>query len=241
MLQRTYIPMVTFTLFHLEGWKNRWWAFRQMGLYPPLLSTADGLTFSKMVGSGAGNGFSILPDLGLYGLLAVWADEASAARFFAEDAVFQEFGQRGTYQTFFLQTLRSHGSWDGANPFPETAASLRADEPVAVITRASIRRKKLWQFWRYVPPVSASVADFRQDLLLAIGIGELPLIQQATFSIWRSADAMRRYAYQSAAHEDVIRQTHRNEWYSESLFARFRITGFSGNGKNILSENGYPL
>lgn len=226
--------MVTFTLFRLNGWKNRWWAFRQMGLYPPILSTTDGLVFSKMVGSGAGNGFSILPNLGLYGLIAVWDNASSAQRFFENDATFQEFSQRGTYQTFYLHTLRTHGSWDGSNPFPETAEMLDKNEPIAVITRASINRKKLWQFWRYVPPVSASVKNFQQDLLIAVGIGELPLIQQATFSIWRNAEAMRRYAYQSPLHEDVVRQTHKRGWYTESLFARFKVYGFQGSGENIL-------
>lgn len=229
----TSTQTVTFSIFHLSGWKNQWWGFKHMGLYPPILENVSGLTFAKMLGSGAGRGFSILPNLGVYGLLGVWETEAAARDFFRTDAVFQEFKERGTFQTFFLHTLKSHGAWDGSNPFIANA-EVKADAPVAVLTRATIATKHLWRFWRYVPPVSASIQKHQHNLLLAIGIGELPLIQQATFSIWRSQQAMLEYAYQSTHHRDVVQKTRTLGWYSEELFARFQPYAFEGTGENLL-------
>lgn len=227
--------IVSFTLFTLTGWSNRWWAFRHMGLYPPILEQVPGLVFAKMVGSGAGKGFSILPNLGVYGLLAVWTEESSAQSFFDTEPVFQEFKQRGTYQTFFLRTIKSHGAWDGKNPFLPTS-SLDETLPIAVLTRATIAPKHLLRFWRYVPPVSASIQKYREHFLLAVGIGELPLIQQATFSLWRNANAMMAYAYQSPHHKGVVRKTRELGWYSEELFARFQPYRFEGSGENPLRE-----
>jgi len=225
--------VVTFTLFHLHGRKNRWWAFRHMGLYPPLLEQVAGLEFAKMVGSGAGTGFSILPNLGVYGLLGVWTAEAAAQRFFESDPVFQEFKHRGLYQTFFLHTVKSHGSWDGKSPF-RTGAEADDSRPIAVLTRATIAPRQLWRFWAYVPPVSKSIEKFRAHLLLAVGIGELPLVQQATFSLWRDPRQMMAYAYQSPEHRGVVKKTRELGWYSEELFARFRPYRFEGSGENPL-------
>lgn len=226
--------MVTFTLFRLNGWKNRWWGFRQMGLAPELLARVNGLAFFKILGSGAGNGFSIFPDFGTYCLLGVWPDAGDARQFFDAHPLFREFaGRCHSYQTFFLETMQAHGAWDGRQPF-EGTASLQAGQPIAVITRARIRFRRLWRFWTFVPPVSAAISRHQEGLLLAIGIGELPLIQQATFSIWRSPEAMKQYAYQSRLHREVIQKTRELGWYSEELFARFRPVGFEGNGENPL-------
>ncbi|MBK8880414.1 MAG: DUF3291 domain-containing protein [Haliscomenobacter sp.] len=226
--------MVTFTLFRLNGWKNRWWGFRQMGLAPEQLARVKGLAFFKMLGAGAGNGFSIFPDFGTYCLLGVWQDDEDARRFFDTHPLFREFtGRSNSYQTFFLETIQAHGAWDGRQPFEGSAAML-AGRPIAVITRARIRWKQLWRFWTFVPPVSASINRHQEGLLFAIGIGELPLIQQATFSIWRSPEAMKQYAYQSRLHQEVIKKTRELGWYSEELFARFQPAGFEGSGENPL-------
>ena len=62
------------------------------------------------------------------------------------------------------------------------------------------------------------------DLEFAIGVGELPFIQQATLSVWKNKAAMQHYAYTDATHKNVIRLTRKHQWYSEELFARFSLT-----------------
>ena len=187
--------MVTFTFFKFEGFKNRWWAFTQMGLRPFKSGITEGLTFAKMVGTGSGNGFSIKPDFGQYGWLGVWETEEIARDFFKQNALFQAFTRKSTtHYTVYAQPVVAHGKWDGVEPF-KPQGTFDADKPVAVLTRATIKTNHLWNFWRYVPRVSKSIDDYSENRFLSVGIGELPLVQQATFSVWKSGQAMMEYAY----------------------------------------------
>jgi heme-degrading monooxygenase HmoA len=74
--------------------------------------------------------------------------------------------------------------------------------------------------------------------LHSIGIGEAPFFRQATLSIWASMEKMKAFAYGSKEHADVIRKTRKEDWYSEELFARFKVISSSGklNGVNPLEN-----
>ncbi len=107
-----------------------------------------------------------------------------------------------------------------------------------MLTRASIRLRRAVRFWQFVEPTSRAVSG-AEGLRLAIGLGELPLVRQATFSLWDSVAAMQQYAYRDARHREVIQLTRREGWYSEELFARFRVLGSSGtvDGRDPLGDN----
>ncbi|MEM1216103.1 MAG: hypothetical protein AAGJ82_10480 [Bacteroidota bacterium] len=212
--------IVTMSLLRYGNLADRWWAFTQMGFGPVLFRNIPGLKLVKMLGSGAGNGFSIRPNLGVYALLQQWETAADAQRYFAENAWWQRVRQRTEEQcTFYLRTAVVHGQWGGQQPFTPTVA-YDVQAPVAVITRATIKTRHLLGFWRYVPRVSAHVKD-RPGQLLSIGVGEWPLFMQATFSIWTSSQAMMDYAYQQPFHREVVQKTRELGWYKEELFARF--------------------
>ncbi|GAB4130328.1 MAG: hypothetical protein OHK0045_16860 [Raineya sp.] len=222
--------IVTLTFFKYKGFKNAWWAFVQMGRLPKLLGQVKGLSFVKMLGSGGKQGFSILPNFGLYGLLCVWDNEAACNVFFQNSLLFTKLKNKASqYQTFFLETLQTHGKWDGKEPFLHQKKKTGANQKIAVITRASIKWSKLWQFWRVVRPASKDMYQ-HQGLVFSVGIGELPLIQQATFSIWENIEAMTNYAYKSPQHKKVLQLTKKLNWYSEELFARFALVGTEGEG-----------
>ena len=55
------------------------------------------------------------------------------------------------------------------------------------------------------------------------GIGELPLFEQATFSIWNDINCINKFAYQNKIHSNIIKKSQIQKWYSEDLFARFLI------------------
>lgn len=212
--------VTTITFFRYSSWRNRWWGFKQMGLAGDLLEQVEGLHFHKMLGSGAGNGFSIWPNFGVYGLLAVWKDEGAARRFFRDHGFFKACLNRCEgWWTVYMDAAKAHGAWEGDMPFPITA-DYDPDRPVAVITRATIYPHHLWRFWRFVPSVSRSVED-KDGLLFSVGIGEVPLIQQATFSLWQNSELMTAYAYRSQYHKEVVRRTRELGWYQEELFCRF--------------------
>ncbi len=225
--------IVTVTFFRFSGLSNRWWAFRQMGLSPESLKAIPGLTFAKMLGSGAGNGFSIRPNFGVYGLLGVWENEALADQFFDSHPLFRECRERSEdLWTAYLHTAKVNGQWDNQMPFL-VSTPYDPEKPVGVLTRATIYPRHLWRFWRFVPPVSRSMSRHQEGLVFSIGIGELPLIQQATFSLWQNSRYMQAYAYQSPHHSKVVKRTREIGWYSEELFARFHPYRFEGNWPGV--------
>ena len=67
--------------------------------------------------------------------------------------------------------------------------------------------------------------------ITSFGIGEVPLYRQATFSVWESVEDMKAFAYQSAEHREVIQKTRDENWYSEELFARFKLIASFGTLK----------
>jgi spheroidene monooxygenase len=55
---------------------------------------------------------------------------------------------------------------------------------------------------------------------LAVGLGEAPLLRQATFTIWDSVADMNAYA-RSGAHLQAIQAAAQHGYFAESMFARF--------------------
>jgi heme-degrading monooxygenase HmoA len=223
--------LTTITIFTLRPGQRRW-GLAQMGTSPGTLKKVPGLRFFQLLGSGAANGFGFLPNLDRYGFLGVWDSAEAATAFFEAHPLWADY-QRHSHETWTaeLAPLRSHGLWNGLNPFDYPAATLgaapAADGPVAVLTRASIRLRRAVRFWGYVEPTSRALAT-APGVRLAIGLGELPLVRQATFSIWDSAAAMQQYAYRDVRHREVIQLTRREGWYGEELFARFAVLRSTG-------------
>jgi heme-degrading monooxygenase HmoA len=225
--------MVTFTFFQFQGMYNQWWAFGQMGLRPFKTGIADGLSFAKMLGTGGGNGFSAKPNFQQYGWLGVWDSENQARAFFKTHPLFQQFTKKAvSYGIVYVRPTMAHGKWDGIEPFT-VENKFDSDRPTAVLTRATIKTQYLRRFWQYVPKVSKSIDDYAENRLFSVGVGELPLIQQATFSLWTSGKAMMDYAYKNPYHAEVVKKTRELGWYSEELFARFEVVDFEGVGTYV--------
>lgn len=225
--------ITTSTLFKVETFSNKWWALKQMQLGKRHLEDVLGLTFFKILGSGAKNGFSATPNFGTYVLFCVWDSEQHAEAFFQDHPFFIAYKKRSSEQfTAYLHSAEAHGLWDGLQPF-QKSASLDPEQPIVVLTRARIRFRKLWSFWSRVGSVSQSL-DGYDGLVLSIGIGEWPLIQQATISIWKTQKEMLDYAYQNTKHREVVTLTRQLNWYKEEMFVRFVPYKMEGSweGKN---------
>ncbi len=229
--------VVTFSIFSYPM-ASRFWALVQMGLFPRQLQRVQGLSFGKMMGSGK-NFLSFLPDFSRYALLAVWENEAAADAFFGS-AIMEDFRRKASeIWTAKLLPLRTHGKWDGTSPFQPYPDLHYPDLPVAVLTRATIRTGALADFWRHVPQASRSLYS-SDALLYSIGVGEKPVVQQATVSFWRNAKALEEFAYRQAGHREIVRRTREKNWYSEDLFARFLPVATEGTcgGQDLLAQ--YP-
>ncbi len=219
--------ITTSTFFKVETFANRWWAFKQMQLGHIALKQQRGLSFYKILGSGSKTGFSIVPNFGTYVLLCVWKSEEDANLFFKENLFFKTYIKKSSeHLTIYLRAAEVHGLWDGQQPFQKNV-QLNINQPILVLTRARIRFRKLWSFWSQVRHVSDSLEQYT-GLALSIGVGEWPLIQQATISLWTTQSEMLDYAYKNPKHREVVALTRKLNWYKEELFARFVPYQFEG-------------
>jgi hypothetical protein len=235
------MQITTLTFFKYQGIYNKVWAFGMMQFAHSSMAQVSGQTFYKLMGSGKGLGFNPLPDWSVYTLLQVWEKEEDAELFFRKEELMQRYRQHSTgYQTYFLKNLVSKGKWSGQNPFQPHSDPDQNNPYIAVITRATIKWTKLFRFWAYVPTAQKDLKD-NPDLLYTKGIGEMPIIQMATFSLWNNKEAIQQYAYKNKEHATAIQMTRALDWYSEELFARFQPYRVEGEGadeidfrKNIL-------
>lgn len=210
---------IIISFFKYKGLKQQWHALGRMGRSPLLNQSVSGLTFWKPLGSGSGNGFSIWPDWSVFGLLTVFNSEDTAREFLQSDMMMQYTKTAIKHTHLLMHCIKASGQWSAQEPFKNSVA-YDANKPIAVITRATIKPKLAFKFWRYVPSVSKSMEGYH-DLIYSKGIGEFPLLMQATFSFWRSGSAMLDYAYKNQKHADMVKKTRELGWYSEELFSRF--------------------
>ncbi len=212
------------TQLYLFSFKtNKLWAFKQMGIgYTQLIGT-QGLTFFRLLGTGGGAGFSLRPDFSTYAFLGVWEDEA-AAQLFKKDHHFlqQYFEKASSIRMLTLENIKSHGLWAGQNPFLPPHRSNKKDKKIAIITRATLRWSRLLSFWRAVPRASRAIANAK-GVYFYKGIGEWPFVQQATISLWDSLENVLQFAYTSADHGNIVKETRQKRWYKEDLFSRFYV------------------
>ena len=186
------------------------------------------------MGSGKNGTFDKVPDWRQWAVLLVSADEKGLAIPYFIQKWWHFFGCE-TF-TLVLEPIEGHGVWDGKPCFGQLPRSSDYDGMIGILTRATIRVSGFTSFWKHVPVVARQMED-AQGLIHSFGIGEIPWIKQATFSIWENKAAMKNFAYQMQEHAEVIRKTHAEKWYSEEMFVRFRILSANGTlrGKSPLT------
>ncbi len=185
------------------------------------LQNVDGLNFYKLLGSGKGDGFNPYPDWGTYALLTIWDSVEAAETFIENNSLIAHYERKATSLThYFMQPIRSHGLWSGVNPFEGDEVKPNPSDNICILTRATIKWSKLRTFWKYVPTSKLPLTN-NPDLLYTKGVGEVPLVQMATFSIWNNLEAVKQFAYKSKEHAAAVRMTRELKWYKEELFARF--------------------
>jgi hypothetical protein len=189
------------------------------------------------MGTGKNGTFDLEPDLGQWAYLWVWKSQTDYQKFIGGSWMWRYIQKYAISSfTMYLKPMQSHGYWDKRKPFgDENYSSFETNQPIIVLTRATIKINKAADFWRNVPLIAQ---DFSQNegFVFSIGVGEMPIFKQATLSIWQNEGCMKAFAYQKKLHAEVIKKTRTNQWYSEELFARFRLLGHSGNTPKAISD-----
>jgi spheroidene monooxygenase len=207
---------------------SRIWGWSRIVRGTGALRGVPGLRFGKLLGSGQDGGFGLKPSASRQGMFLVFDDATCAAEFIACAPLMCAYRER-TRELFTarLSACSVRGTWSGT-PL-ERAAQAPASGPIAALTRASIRPVAAARFWRHAPPSQDGLAQ-AQGCLLAVGLGEAPLLRQATFSIWDSVRSMDAYA-RSGPHLAAIRAAHEQRFFSESMFVRFVVHEMRGTWK----------
>jgi hypothetical protein len=197
---------------------HRLWGWSRIVRRDAPLRHLPGLRFAKALGSGFEGGFGLRPSASRQGLFLTFSSLLGAEAFIAHSPIVRAYQDRADEACIaLLRATSCRGSWGGARIEPTRAAPL--DGPVAALTRASIRPSKAWTFWRHSPASEEALAQ-SPGCQLAVGLGEAPLLRQATFSLWDNQAAMDAYA-RSGAHLQALRGAQQGAWFSESMFVRF--------------------
>jgi spheroidene monooxygenase len=255
------MQVTTLSFYRFRGLWPRIWAFVHMELGKRPLRRLPDVGFHKILGTGSGVGFDPFPNFSVYAILATWPSLAVARERVREGQPFGRYRRMAHEEwTLFLEATRSRGHWDARAPFEPTADrstgaskqgraegasdSVRslpigpATSHMGVITRAKIRSRHLIPFWRSVPAISAALGE-HPALRFQIGMGELPVVQLMTFSLWEDRASMQDFAYRAPSpHPPVLRRSRSEGWFKEELFARFRVLDSAGtwNGRDPLAE-----
>ena len=198
--------------------RARMWGWSRVMLGTQPLRQVPGLRLAKALGSGHQGGFGLRPSPSRQGLFTLFSSERHADDFIRRSAVVAGYRERA--RDFLLVKLRAtscRGTWSGASV--GVSATVPAVGPVAALTRASIRPTRAWSFWHHSPASEAALAT-AAGCQLAVGLGEAPVLRQATFSVWESQAAMDAYA-RGGPHLQAIRGALAGDWFSESMFVRF--------------------
>lgn len=220
---------VSLSLFRFDGIPARLWVLGQMATARLAFSRMPDVGFWKLCGSGTGEGFTPRPNWGVWAILAVWPDDATARKNVREAGVYRRWRKMARESwTVYLDPVSVRGRWSGNTPFLAASAPQGDTRALAVLTRASLRPTKMLMFWNRVPDIS-TVIGADPNVLFKIGIGELPLLHQVTFSIWPDATSMANFARGDGPHGRAICAVRQGDWFAEELYARFAVTGSEGH------------
>lgn len=218
-------------------------AIHSMPLFRIPLSVNKQIPFYKLMGCGKNGVFSLQADWKQWALLTYGpVDRIEDYQKWKESYYGSFISKWWTFcgcetWTIILEPVLSHGTWSGKS-FHAEAAPFAAYEPLAVLTRATIKPLKAYGFWKNVVPIQKQITDI-PGLAFSVGFGEMPLFRQATFSIWQDQESMKAFAYSKTKHKEVVKQTREQQWYAEEMFTRFRIVQTAGSifGKNPFQKD----
>jgi hypothetical protein len=178
-----------------------------------------GLTYAETT-TVAPLGEPLLPprQLGRVGMIAAWESDEALDDFSCAHPIGRRLARGWQVR---LEPLRVSGAWAGMPGLPARALPVDDTEPVGVLTLGRLRLLRTGAFRRSAAPAEAAAVD-SPALLAGTGLARPPRLV-ATFTLWRSAAAMRDYAYsRGASHQAAVSADRERPFHHESAFVRFR-------------------
>jgi hypothetical protein len=160
------------------------------------------------------------PSPGRIGLIAAWRDDEALDRFLVDQPVGRDLAPGWHVR---LEPVRVFGSWSGMPGLPTKETPVRDDEPVAALTLGRLRILRTRPFLKSGAPAERD-AVANPAVVASTGFARLARPRLvSTFSIWRSAAAMREYAFgKDGPHQAAVRADRARPFHHESAFVRFR-------------------
>jgi hypothetical protein len=195
-------------------------------LRPPKPARVPGLTYAETTTTAA-LGEPLLPPkhFGRVGMIAAWESDEALERFSRLHPIARHFAAGWQVR---LQPLRVFGAWAEMPGLPARALPVDDEEPVGVLTLGRLRLRRVAAFRRAAAPAEADASD-SSALLAGTGLARPPRLV-ATFSLWRTAAAMREYAIGAdGTHRAAVAADRAQPFHHESAFVRFRPYASQGS------------
>jgi hypothetical protein len=177
----------------------------------------EGLRYAETVFTSPLGGGLPAPDFGTVALISAWDDDAALDRFSSHPFA---RGLASGWQVR-MEPLRVFGHWPGLEGLPGRPLPVDDDEPVVVLTLGRVKPWRIRSFLRAAAPAEVD-ALAEPALLASTGFGRLPNLV-STFSIWRTAAAMRDYANRrDGSHRAAVSSDRERPFHRHSAFIRFR-------------------
>jgi len=183
-------------------------------------AAVPGMTYAEPTMTGPLGKRPPRPQLGRLGLIAAWDDDAAIDRFLAD----HPFGRQvaGGWHAR-LEPRRCFGSWAGMPGLPKKELPMDDDQPAAALTLGRLRVLRTRPFLKASAPAERDVVG--NPAVAAVTGLTRPARPRlvSTFSVWRSAGAMREYAFgKDGPHQAAVRADRARPFQHEQAFVRFR-------------------
>lgn len=167
------------------------------------------------------------PRLGRLGLIAAWDDDTAIDRFLADHPFGRQIAD-GWHTR--LEPRRCFGSWAGMPGLPKKELPMDDDEPAVALTLGRLRVLRTRPFLKASAPAERDVVG--NPAVAAVTGLTRPARPRlvSTVSVWRSAGAMREYAFgKDGSHQAAVRADRARPFQHEQAFVRFRPLASQGS------------
>jgi hypothetical protein len=188
-----------------------------------------GMTYAEPAFTAPLGGRLPRPAPGRIALIAAWEDDAALDRFLAGHPFAERLALAGGWHAR-LEPRRCFGTWSALPGLPTAELAVDDEEPVAALTLGRLRILRTRSFLKSGAPAERDAVR-NPALLASTGLARLARPRLvSTFSIWRSAAAMRDYAFdRDGPHQAAVRADRARPFHHESAFIRFRPYASQGS------------